>query len=959
MPELDRRDFLKVVGLSAGAAASAACREPVEKVIPYLVQPEEVIPGIPTYYASTCRECPVACSTRVKTREGRPIKVDVNPDDPISSAGLCVRGQASLNRTYDDLRFRSPMQRQGDRLVAISWEEATRLLVEKLGPAGAAGKVTFVGGLETGTLDELIDEFLAKLGSPDRVRFELYAHEALRTANSQVFGIDGVPQFDIGHSDLVISFGADFLETWLNTPQNQQGFAESRRGGKGYAIYVGPRLGLTGANTDEWLAPEPGTEVFVALALAHELAGGASSELRGLLGPFSPDEVAGLTGVPAERLREVAERIRNAEAPLALPPGNEVQGTNAASFAAAVQILNYVAGAINQTVRFGPDHNVGHLARFRDLKELAGRMHAGEIDVLLVHRANPVYDMPAAFGVAEAIKQVPFVVSFSSAPDETTSLAHLVLPDSTPYESWGDAEPVKGVRRLQQPTVRPLFDTMQTGDVLLEAGRQLGWQGGAASFYDRLVERWGGRTPFEAALARGGQGEPGPARTAGLAASVGRLRFEPAQLGGDGELALLAYPSLHFYDGRSARFGALQQIPDPVTKTTWGSYAELHPNTAAKLDVEHGDIVRIRTEAGELELPAFPHETIREDTVGVAVGQGHQPLAPDAELPFDGKDWNLLQSRRGVNVLDVIPGRLDPASGGLETFDQEGRGFAQTTTVAALAGTAPEPHDKPELEAHGYDPADDQATANSPYRWGLVIDTDACTGCNACISACDQENNIPVVGEDLIRVGRELSWIRMNRFVSHNGDAVEVKHLLMLCQHCGSAPCENVCPVIATYHTHQGLNAMIYNRCIGTRYCSNNCPYKVRRFNYLPFDFYVRGVEALRFNPDVTVRSKGVMEKCSMCVQRINYGVDQAVYEKRVVADGEVQTACEQACPSNAIVFGNYKDPASRVTKQRLDQRAYVALEHLNTRPGVTYLKSIRRSLTHDDGGGHGGGQHG
>jgi molybdopterin-containing oxidoreductase family iron-sulfur binding subunit len=399
MPELDRRDFLKVVGLSAGAAASAACREPVEKVIPYLVQPEEVIPGIPTYYASTCRECPVACSTRVKTREGRPIKVDVNPDDPISSAGLCVRGQASLNRTYDDLRFRSPMQRQGDRLVAISWEEATRLLVEKLGPAGAAGKVTFVGGLETGTLDELIDEFLAKLGSPDRVRFELYAHEALRTANSQVFGIDGVPQFDIGHSDLVISFGADFLETWLNTPQNQQGFAESRRGGKGYAIYVGPRLGLTGANTDEWLAPEPGTEVFVALALAHELAGGASSELRGLLGPFSPDEVAGLTGVPAERLREVAERIRNAEAPLALPPGNEVQGTNAASFAAAVQILNYVAGAINQTVRFGPDQGPegarGPHARRRGRRTAGapgqpGLRHAGRVRCRRGDQAGPV-----------------------------------------------------------------------------------------------------------------------------------------------------------------------------------------------------------------------------------------------------------------------------------------------------------------------------------------------------------------------------------------------------------------------------------------------------------------------------------------------------------------------------------------------------------------------------------------
>jgi molybdopterin-containing oxidoreductase family iron-sulfur binding subunit len=286
MPQLDRRDFLKVVGLSAGAAATAACQQPVEKVIPYLVQPEEIIPGLPTYYASTCRECPNACALVVKTREGRPIKVDVNPDDLVSSAGLCMRGQASLNRTYDAFRFKGPMLRDGDRFVPIGWEQALALLAEKLAPAAATGQVAFLGRNETGTLDALIDQFLAAIGSPNRLRFELYAHEALRTANQRVFGSDAVPHFDLAKSDLVVSFGADFLETWLNPPQNQQGWAESRRVGKGYAVYVGPRLGMTGGNADEWISPQPGTEVLVALALAHAVAGGGS-ELAALLRPYA------------------------------------------------------------------------------------------------------------------------------------------------------------------------------------------------------------------------------------------------------------------------------------------------------------------------------------------------------------------------------------------------------------------------------------------------------------------------------------------------------------------------------------------------------------------------------------------------------------------------------------------------------------------------------------------------
>ena len=978
MSELDRRDFLKIVGMSAGAAATVACQDPLEAVIPYLNQPEEVVPGIPTYYNSTCRECPAACGIRVKTREGRPIKVDGNPDDPIDGGSLCVRGQAGLSRTYDSARFKGPMRREEGDLVPISWDEGMELLVEKL--RAANGRVAFLGGAETGTLDEIIDRFLAALGSSKRLRFELYAHEALRSANESVFGTDAVPHFALDKADVIVAFGTDFLETWLNPLQNQRNFATARADGHGFAAFVGPRFGVSGCNTDLWLAAEPGTEVLVALALAHEVAEQRRVEppLRRMLANFTVDAVAAETGLEADQIRALAQRIVDAKAPLALPPGIEVQGTNAASFTAAVQILNYVSGAIGVTVEFGPDHNVGKLARFSDLKELAGEMRGGEVSVLLVHGANPVYAAPQV-GFADATgSSGVYTVSFSSANDETTALADLVLPDHTPFEAWGDAEPIRGIRRLQQPTIRPLNDTRALGDVLLDAGRALGrarsLPGG--SFRDAIRARWGA-AGFDQKIANGGELRTVGSRGVSLAPSATSLSFEPARLSGEADgLALVVYPSLHFYDGRSQRLAALNEIPDPVMKTMWGSYAELHEDTARELGVDVGDVVEVSTEAGSLELPVYPHKAIRPGVVAISVGQGHQPVDPNAP----GPDYQQQRNTVGVNALEIVPGRLDPQSGGLAwlstrasvrptgaralvaraqiTFDQETRGLAKATTLAALMGHDDEheaaAHEVPDLHAPAssehlltkeYDPAAD-AAPDSPYRWGMSVDLDACVGCDACVMACATENNTPVVGPDNVRVGREMHWIRIERYVEagHDGQ-IDVRPVPMMCQHCGAAPCESVCPPIATYHSDDGLNVMVPNRCIGTRFCSNNCPYKARRFNYWPYDFFYREPEELILNPDVTVRSKGVMEKCTMCLQRISAAKDQAVLENRTVRDGDMQTACQQACPSNAITFGNLRDPESAVTTLRVNPRAYRIFEQLYTRPGVSYLRAVTREV--------------
>jgi molybdopterin-containing oxidoreductase family iron-sulfur binding subunit len=498
---------------------------------------------------------------------------------------------------------------------------------------------------------------------------------------------------------------------------------------------------------------------------------------------------------------------------------------------------------------------------------------------------------------------------------------------------------------------------------------------------EAVREAWGGEKAMNAALAKGGAFAAASGGDANLASGAASLDFEPAPLAGNAsDPVLVVYPSHHLYDGRLTRVQGLHEIPDPVTKTVWGSYAEMHPGTAKDLGVELGDLIVVTTEGGEVELMAYPHVAVRPGVIAIQVGRGTIPRDPDAPVSGQGQ-WqkNVI----GVNAFQLIPGKLDAQSGALAwlsthaavrntkargevirvqiTFDQEDRGFGKSTTLAALAehghdeehGQGHPTRKRPALPVQGdaehlkrkaYDPAAD-AAPDSPYRWGMSIDQDACAGCNACIAACITENNIPVVGPTNVRIGREMHWIRIERYVDENpAGGLEVHHTPMLCQHCGAAPCESVCPALATYHSKEGLNVMVPNRCIGTRFCSNNCPYKARRFNHWSYDWYVPEPENLVLNPDVMVRAKGVMEKCTFCVQRINSAKDKARREDRTVRDGEFNVACAAACPSGAITFGNLRDKEAVVTQLRTAPRAYVILDHLYTRPAISYLKSIRRA---------------
>ncbi len=1017
MSELDRRDFLKMVGLSAGAAATAGCEDPASKLIPYVIQQEEITPGLPVVYASTCRECPAACGIHVRTREGRPILVEGNPEHPVNQGRLCARGTAAIGRTYHPDRIEGPASRGADgSLEAISWDDARSKLAAKLG--SAAGRTWVLGGTVGPSLDGLIDQFVAATGIAGRITFEPFGQDSLIAASESVFGVSAAPIFDVSKADLIIDFGGDFIDSGASPTEHARQLAESRDiqkhpDGGAQLVAITPRQNLTASNADHWIAAAPGSEGTLALALARSVADrkGAQGLGSALSGANVADAVSA-AGIERSRFDELVDMLVKSKHAVALPPGVAASSTGSAAAASAVLLLNLVVGAIGDAVSY-PAADTPRSSSLKDVLALVERMKAGQVDCLLIHDANPVFALPASVGFAEALDKVDLVVSFASMSDETSEAANLLLPDHAPLESWGDASPRPGVRSLVQPGIRPLHDTQALGDTLLSIARAMGGgvasQVPAGSWKSVLESNWAG-SDWNRALARGGEFGPTPTRDVSLAATAGSLRPSAPKLAGSGDLTLVPYPHSFWYDGRGASLPWLQEIPDPVTKLSWNSWAELSNATAAKLGVVFGDVVKIQTEAGEIEASVYPRGGIRDDVIALPIGQGHT-VGYYASMGWEGQEGVA----RGANVAAVLPAAVDEAGSqafvstraevsstgrfrrlALSQFtdNQRERGLAPEMSLVALAkGGADDSHGGGHGDDHGSDHGDDHggdhgggdghgaaghhfegppfefepafdAEPDQPYRWGMTIDNDRCTGCSACVAACYVENNVSIVGEENAIRHREMSWLRIERYVGDgevdfsdgaerrpvpNGESLgknEVRHLPMLCQHCGAAPCEAVCPVIATYHTPEGINGMVYNRCVGTRYCANNCTYKVRRFNYFDYGrLNWPGLLGLMLNPDVTVRGQGVMEKCTFCVQRIEAARQGPKDRGEPIPTGGVRTACQQACPTDAIQFGNLRDAESPPSKLRkeAEPRAYHALQILNTRAAVTYFAQVRR----------------
>ena len=987
-----RRIFLKVLGSAAPAAAVACAPLPAEQLIPYVVPPEDVVPGVAAWYATVCGECPAGCGMLVRTREGRAVKVEGNPEHPINRGALCIRGQAALQGLYNPDRFGGPRRRRragggGQGLLEpLGWPDAQQLLVERLRAArdgGEPGRIALVTPLLTGTLDRLVERWAGAVGAR-RLRYEPFAHEALRAASRAAFGLDAVPRYDFARPDLIVSFGADFLETWLSPVEHGRAFAAGRRRDgdlRTRLVQLEPRLSLTGAQADEWVALEPGTEGLVAAAMVHTIIAerrvllpraelGAAARLFELVREHAPEQVSARTGVPTATIRALARRFADPAAgagrTLAVGAGVAASGAAATAAQTMVHLLNHVAGNTGATVTFDAGTGGGTAVpgswsgagTYRDLRALAADMAASAIDVLLVHDVNPVHALPDGAGLAAALASVPTVVSTASCPDETSALADLVLPAHTPLEAWGDAEPAGGVRGLQQPAQTPLFDTRHLGDILLDAGRALGGDVAAAlppegDFLALLRAEWqaahaGGdfETFWQDAQRRGGAFEPPRPAAVALQRAVleAPLELDPGR--GERPFALVAYPSPHLYDGRGANRAWLQEVPDPLLKTAWSSWAELAPETARVLGAEDGQLLHIESDHGALDATLLVNPQLRPGVVAIPLGQGHTA-------------YGRYASGRGVNAAALLDPSPEEAGGGVRwlgtpvditpravrravprlqtTFDQDGRGIARAVTLEQLAAGGPLADADAEPPFSLY-----PDHAHPEHRWGMAIDLDTCTGCNACVAACYAENNVPVLGADEMRRGRTMAWLQIERFVEDGPAGPDNRFVPMLCQQCDHAPCETVCPTYATYHTDEGLNAQIYNRCVGTRYCANNCPYKVRRFNWHEPEFPTPLDRQL--NPDVTTRAAGIMEKCTFCVQRIRHAQDHAQDEDRAPRDGEITPACAQTCPAQAIVFGDLNDPASRVSRLAADRRAYHALDSLNTRPAVTYLRKVRRA---------------
>jgi anaerobic selenocysteine-containing dehydrogenase/Fe-S-cluster-containing dehydrogenase component len=948
---VNRRTFLKVAGV-AGLATGCSSPGVPQRLVPYLDPPEDIIPGRPLFYRTACRECPAGCGVTARTREGRVVKLEGNPEDPIGRGTLCARGQAAVQGLYAPDRLRGPVRRGPEgKSESVTWDAAIAALAGQLAKA-PAGSVRLLSRSEPGSAGALQRSFLAALGaSPEqRVVLDPFDPAPLRAAGGTLFGRPELPTHDLASARTVISFGADFVETWLSPVEMARDFA-SGRGRVGpertRLVWIGPRRSLTGASADIWLPARPGSEPWVALGLLRWLCdpsnrvGGLAAESGRLFDEMpglDPAKVERRSGVSPSALARLGAELDRRRPSAVLGPGVLAAGAGVGVLALAVQLLNWVLGNVGKTVLYGLDPREDPPSPPSAFRSLIADMEAGGVAILLVHHADPVGSLPTALGVASALARVPLVVSFSGWLDPTTLRAHLVLPDHHPLESFGDVSPRRGIVALSQPVMNPLWDTRSASQTLLDVWAKLAAPKAsppAAGFHDFFFARLASLLPGlagdeldaarRAALARGGvyaKGEPVAVQLTLPRPSA--LDPPPGAAPDRGPLAVVTYPTVLRHQGPGADSSWLREVPDPLSTVSWVGWAEVAPATARRLGIAEGDLLRVSTEAGAVELPAYVYPGLMEDVVAVPLrGIEPLPLLPAPGAGADGFAWiasGAAVARTGRRVplpkLEGVP-------------YQEGREIVRTVTEAApVLGRPPqagEMYPRPRFPEH---------------RWAMAIDLDRCTGCQACVVACYAENNVPVAGPEAMTRGRNMGWIRLEHFFREGPGETAIDFLPMLCQHCTNAPCEPVCPVYATYTNAEGLNAQIYNRCVGTRYCSNNCPYKVRTFNW--YDPSFPTPLNLQLNPDVSVRSMGVMEKCSFCAQRIRAAEIAAKTAGRILGDGEVVPACVETCPTGAMVFGDANDPASRVAALQRDGRGYHVLEEVNTLPAITYLARVR-----------------
>lgn len=928
--EIDRRQFLKLMSASLALAGLAACtRQPTEKVVPYVRVPEEIVPGEPLYFATAMPLSGYALGLLVESHVGRPTKIEGNPLHPASLGGTSALAQASILALYDP--DRAQVVRHVDDIVPwAQFDQAIATAIESQSARQGVGLRLLTGTVTSPTLAAQIRALLAKLPGARWHQFEPTAGDGALEGGRLAFGapIETVCRFD--RADVVLSLDADFLTIGPAMPRYARDFSARRTlrdGARDMSrLYVvEPTPSATGAKADHRLALRAREVESFARPVARELGSAIPAAKPG--------------GPHAAWVKAVAADLRaHAGRSLVLVGDGQPPAVHALAHAMNARLGNFgkTVLAIDPVVA-EPVHQV------ESLRSLVEDMRAGRVEVLIVVGGNPVYDAPADLDFAGALDRVGLRIHLGLYDDETSRLCHWHLPEAHYLESWADARAYDGTATILQPLIAPLYGGRSAHELL--AGLAGAPQ---RTGYEILRESWKARLPqgdFERAWQRALHdgvvaNSASAARTVALRDDWATSLPAPAAAPDEGlEIVFRTDPCV--YDGRFANNGWLQELPRPLDKVTWDNVALLAPADAERLGLENGDVVELSAAGRTVRAPVWISPGHAARAIGVSLGYGRTR----AGRVGDGVGFDAYRLRTAAApwfaaglALQTTGARQVIAS--TQTHHSlEGRPIVLSATLDEFRA---DPWSAREIAPDP--PAGENLYPLWPYEghaWGMAVDLNACVGCNACVVACYAENNIPVVGREQVSRGREMQWIRIDTYFSGSLDDPGTHFQPMLCQHCEQAPCELVCPVNATVHDTEGLNVMVYNRCVGTRYCSNNCPYKVRRFNfYLYSDWHTESLKLQR-NPDVTVRSRGVMEKCTYCVQRISFARVAARAQGRELRDGEVVTACQQACPADAIVFGDQNDPTSRVAKLKRDPRNYSVLAELNTRPRTTYLAAV------------------
>lgn len=985
---MDRRAFLKIAGMGSVVFA-AGCSAKPEKTLYSLVRaPDDMVTGKEAWYAGTCRECPAGCGVLAKQREGRVVKLEGNPLHPVNRGTLCMRGQAALQAVYNPDRLLRPRIKAADGWKEIGFAEAEQLLGRKAAAAKGKGRrgTRLVSEVVGAPMRELLGDVVYQWRTGEPLYFEPFAHEALRAAHRKVLGVDALPTYHLEAADLLVSFGADFLETWLSPVEYARRFKQMHaldHGHKGGFIHLSPYQSLTAANADRWHCIRPGSETMLLLALmGHCLEQGKGSALpRKVIKPLT-EAVSGVdvymaaaaAGVNPAALSGLADRLVSAERPLILGGGSGSAGGGSDETELAALMLNLVLDPELSRIDFNQRQNLESASPRTAINSLVDDVVNGKTKLLLVNNCNPVYALPRGAELARALDDGKcFTVCFSNFMDDTAAHADLVFPVQMALETWDAYDGKAGLFSLMQPAMGKRHPVPSLGDVLLKTAFPeqsaadyqtwlLNWLGKRGGVSD--MQTWIGALQagglFDQAASKEGPVDIHRSAISAIDDLAKADRLEPAM--GD-RITLAAAPSIRFFDGRGANRPWLCEVPDPLTKVAWQSPVILHPDAMNAMGVAQGDVVRMHTATADVEAPVYASEAQHPDLALMAMGQGHQAYGRYAE-GRGGNPTTLLKNDTTPSGQPVTLKRLKAIVATGERIrlahtdgsrSQYGRKIALSTSIEKDHHTGHKAGEHaPGLTMEtfpltlplpeGYDEARDiyPPHAHEGYRWGMVVDLDRCIGCGACSTACYAENNIGVVGEARITEGREMAWLRIERYLDPQ-DPTRITFFPLMCQHCDNAPCEPVCPVYAPHHGKEGLNNQIYNRCIGTRFCAQNCPYKARRFNW--FDWQRPSPLEEQLNPNVTVRSKGVMEKCSFCVQRIKSAHGVAKDEKRRIRDGEIQPACVQTCPTGALVFGDLSDRKSQVRQMVDDPRAYQALGYLNIKPAVIYLKKVVQEI--------------